>query len=209
MTKARNAKATVGVLSRGVVSRAVKDVLSSRAEHKRITATNAYADLSTAGAVSSPLQAIGQGDDINARTGDQILVERMKFRVTFQLNAANFSFYTARVIVVSDTLNNGSIPAVTDILATADVLSGYSQTAAQQHRFKVLIDQRVSLVGQTTTAVVNYDKDMKLNKRVYYNAASGATSHGRNAIFILFIADTASAGVNRFKWSHETTYTDI
>ena len=207
--RAKGSKSTAGAIPRGVVSRAVKDVLSSRAEHKQITAVNAYADLATAGAVSSLLQAIGQGDDINARSGDQILVEKMKLRIVFKNTAGAGSGNTARVLLVSDTLNQGSVPAVTDILASADVLSGFTQTAAQQHRYKVLLDHRVATVSNTNAQVVCVDRELRLNRKVFYTAASGATSHGRNAIFILFITDAASAGSIQVKWSHQTSYLDV
>ncbi len=196
-------------VSRSMVSRAVKDVLSTRIEHKQITASNAYTDFATAGVVTSPLQAIGQGDDINARTGDAIIVERMKLRFTLKASTTvSSASYSARIIVFSDTLNQGAIPAVTDVLASADVSSGFSQTAVQQKRFKIYVDQRFALVGGASNALVVYDRDLELQRRVFYTAASGATSHGKNAIFILFISDAAVLGTNQYKWGHATSYTD-
>lgn len=209
MVKGSSSRAEIqGRVTKGVVSRAVRDVLSSRVEHKRITATNAYADFATAGAVASPLQAIGQGDDINGRSGDTILVEQMMIRAVFKNNPGSYAGVVVRFMVVSDTLNQGTAPAVTDILASADVNSGYNQTARQQNRFKILHDFRTSLVGQTNTQVVTHDRFLSLNRKVFYSAASGASSHGRNAIFVLFISDSASANVVQYKWSHDTQYTD-
>ena len=193
------------------IHRAVKEALSARVEHKRLTNVGAYSNLATAGVVNSITQAIAQGDDIGNRSGDAILLESIRLRVVFaDLDpvSSSPSRYVGRVILFSDTQAINTAPAVTDVLASADVLSGIQVAFRQQHRFKVYLDELVGVNNISSRMYQIIDRTFKINKKVFYTAASGSSSNGRNSFYALFITDTAVATVHQYKWSYELQYTD-
>lgn len=204
-------KKMVSVRNNKLISRAVKDVLNSRVEHKRATTVVAAANWATAGAVIAVSQFIVQGDDIANRSGDTIYLENVKVRINsvytdsgtgFALNAV------VRVILFSDNMDTGTVPAVTDVLQSASQLSGFNQVSKQAGRFKIYFDESWVHNADTWVAKKCFERMVKVNRKVHFTAASGASSNGRNSVYALFISDSANAGFLQYTWSYDMQYTD-
>lgn len=194
---------------RGSVVKVVRSVLDSRIEHKRITAVGALADLATAGVVNTISMAVTQGDGIGNRSGNVIRPVSLKIRVQMGQLAGNYDSFVARFIIFQDTMCNGSTPAVTDLLSSADPLSGYEPETRQARRFKVLHDRTLTLTGQTKNNRRYLSVDLPMKGAIHYLASTGAaTDQGKNSIFALFITSAAAAGGNRYGWSYDFEFTD-
>jgi hypothetical protein len=193
-----------------VSRRMVKDIISARQEHKIGTVgPTAYADATTVGVVLPITQQITQGDDVNNRVGDVIRAE--KLRVLFGQHVAStaFVYFTTRIIVFADTMNLGTVPGVTEILNSADPLSGFAVTNLQKRRFKVYLDKFITSVAGASNQDVLRDYNLAINKQVMYNAGSSvAAANGRGALFMLIISDSSVAGNTRYSSTWELIYTD-
>lgn len=192
------------------LDRRVRQILDSRLEHKRSTSVGAFADLSTSGVVNPITSALAQGDDITGRTGDLIRMGKLKLRLELQSNSGTVGLaYAVRFIVFQDTLCNGAVPAVTDLLDSANVLSGYNVVNRQSGRFKVLHDSMLTSVSGTPSARVCREIDIRMKGVQHYIGSAGAAaSLGRNSPFVLIVSDAASAGVYRYSWSYDYDFTD-
>ncbi len=175
-------------------------------EHKRYSpTTNGGSNFTTAGFVGALTSPIAQGDAINNRSGDQITVKTLRIRFNaFSLVAATSSAY--RVIVFRDQMQQGALPAVTDVLQNADYLSPYNFANLQQKRFVVLFDEVKAVVGATNFQEVQTDKTYAQNVKVHYLDGTGNVSGGgKNQYFILVIASAANGS---FVYRPEVVYTD-
>ena len=197
------------MVTKANISKVVKDVLDSRVEHKRTTSTGVYAQITTTGVVNAITQSIVQGDDISNRSGDTILVESIRLRVVFndQDPVINDIAFVGRVILFADMQALGTAPAVTDVLASADVLSGYNTPYKQQSRFKIYLDELVGVYNNSVSRYQIVDRIFKVNRKVCYVAASGSSSNGKGSLYALFISDITNT-LSRYKWSYDIQYTD-
>jgi hypothetical protein len=100
---------------------------------------------------------------------------------------------SVRIIVFTDTQNNGGNPTVLDVLNTAEILSPFSVIQQLTRRFTIHADNiRNFTAGGVQQMVFNIQRN--INKRVFYNAAGDTPSaNGKNALFMLIITD---AGTN-------------
>lgn len=193
----------------GSIRKVVRSIVESRLEHKRITSAGALADVSASGVVNTISMNVAQGDDINSRSGDIIRPRNLRVKVEFVNSSSSYGSFLGRVIVFQDKLCAGSTPAVTDVLDTANPLSGWNLVNKQANRFKILLDRSSTVVGQTNKALVVYSVDIPLKGSIHYLGTTAAsTSQGRNNIFALFISSGASVGAWRYAWSYDLTYTD-
>jgi hypothetical protein len=191
------------------VRAAVRQMIESRLEHKRINAIGALADLPTAGVINTISMNVAQGDDIFNRAGDVIMPKEVRIRGHLRQAAASFGLLCARIIVFQDTLCNAATPTVLDVLATAHPLAAYSAVSKQTQRFRILHDQTHGLVGQTSSAETCFNFPLKLRGKIHFLGPTGvAGNQGRNSLFVLFISDVASAGNFQFAWSYDFEFTD-
>lgn len=190
------------------LSKAVKDVLNSRVEHKRAIGTSTYTDFSSSGTVVAITQAIGQGDDINARSGDTINLEKGVFRFVVKNDQGSLFNYVGRIIIFSDSMCNGALPSVTDVLASAVPHSGFATTTRQAGRFKIYYDKMVCCYSGTQSGLQAHVASLNINKRVHYLGSSGSSSNGKGSFFALFISDVAVTMTSVYKWSYDLQYTD-
>lgn len=189
------------------VARRVTQVLNSRLEHKRAVSTSAAIDWTTAGVVSLLSTDVAQGDNIGNRSGDMIRPLRLTFRLT---SAVTTGQVLGRIIVFQDSMCNGSTPAVTDVLETANVLAPLKAVAHQARRFKILNDFHVINILSTQLQVVEVTRTMAMKGAIHYVSSAGsAGSAGRNTIYVLFISDSAgTAGQKFYSWSYDLEYLD-
>lgn len=193
--------------SSGTVRKVVKSILDARVEHKQATFDFSAASLA-AGVINDLTEAIIQGDAVNQRSGNQIIVTSIDFTLT-SLAATN-AISTLRCILFIDRINLGSRPVVTDVLTAASPASSYQVQGRVQNRYKILSDFHLltaqSLDNNATPLVVinshsngtpaNAVKHVKLRlkDKVFYNAATAiAGANGKGAIHILFVDIANSA----------------
>jgi hypothetical protein len=197
--------------SKSVVRKMVKDIVSSRIEHKVADSTAAFAAVATAGTITPLTSILVQGSEIFNRDGDMVIINELDlvYAVKCQLTSTtNDAPQVVRMIVFADNLNVGAAPAVTDILASASVYAGYQNPNRQKQRFKIYHDVTFDIIGATAAACHSIDKRFKINRKCYFSAASGSTSNGKGALFVLTIVDSAASGNTQFALGWELVYTD-
>lgn len=141
---------------------------------------------STAGTVNL-INQIAQGDDVNQRDGNSVLCAYVKHRMVAKINtvATSTSF---RLMIVIDTANQGSTPAVADILQTVSTTSNINVDNSK--RFWILYDKLTSLD-------INGDRSwtcdvvLPVHKHLRYSA-SGQTAVLQNAIYHVMVSDEAT-----------------
>lgn len=185
---------------------AVKQILQSRQETKQftssLTSSNAF---STAGTVFQ-LDTIGQGDDINQRSGDVIRIQHLNMNFGAYEPTAGVST-VIRLILFSDSMAYAAVPAVTDVLDSANWTAPYKATNLQRHRFKVYYDKAHVLCNNTNTQEVPLFLNIPLKLTRYYNDTTNGTSGiGKNALFALVIASGQATNVYARQWA--VRYTD-
>lgn len=198
----RSANMRKGSVARAA-KRAVLRVMKSQMEEKVILAVITAAATPTAGTVLPLTVGVIQGDAINMRSGDTIAPISLHFRTNSQ---AITNPQTTRFIVLRDNMNNGSTPAVTDVLDNNDYLSMYnSRTVYQQKRFTILHDHfdDVQITGRS---IVTRQQALPKVGKIFYNGATAvATANGKGALFVLIIASNSSG---TYDWSFEMKYHD-
>jgi len=174
------------------VRQMIRDTIASQVELKRYVVAFTSIATTTAGSVTPITQGIVQGDSILTRDGDQVIIKRLtvRYQLTMNTGLANCN----RVIIFWDNQNNGSTPAVTDVLNSASWITGYNPVVQQQKRFHILRDTFVVASNQGSNTTTDRVWNFKLNHRVtYLDTTNVATANGRGAMFILFISDGTNA----------------
>lgn len=157
-----------------------------------INSEKKYTDVSLGGAVSSTgsiqlINNIAQGDDVANRDGNSILHKYIKAEFsTGQNSAATDTFI--RIVVFVDTANQGSTPAITDVLtaATPDSLKNVDN----QKRFVILRDKRYALSINGTRATMS-KMYIPTNFHCRYSSTTG-TSVLQNSLYYLSISSEAT-----------------
>lgn len=183
-----------------------KGVLASNLETKVVSFDLGNVASATTGAVLPITQFIEQGDGLNQRSGNTVKVEKVRMYVSFANTLAS-AVLLQRIIVFSDSMANGAAPAVVDVLEAATVQSGYDQINSQRNRFKIYADKMFDQVAATQTGQRVWEHRIRLNKTVYFNAASGATSDGKGSLFYLIISSQANALITH-RFGCEIRFTD-
>jgi len=173
-------------------------------ENKRYTAVNT-GTTSASGALVGITVNIAQGDNISNRNGDQIRVDGVTYRFGCTLNASA-TVERVRFIFFTDHYNLGSTPAVTDVLNTADVFSGFNPINMQAKRFKILHDQTLTLctsgnAGRTATC----DLSFKKSKVVQFTGTTGAQGAGHFYFIVLSDIGATNGG---YEVSWDLVYQD-
>jgi hypothetical protein len=189
-----------------VMRQVAKGVFNSNVETKIVSFDLGNVASATAGAVLPISQFIEQGDNINQRSGDNVKVTKLRLYVSFA-DALATSVLIQRIIVFSDSMANGALPAVTDVLEAATVQSGYDQINSQRNRFKIYADKMFDQVAGTHTGQRVWEHTVRCNKLVYFNAASGAASDGKGALAYLIITSQANALITH-RFGCEIRFTD-
>jgi hypothetical protein len=192
---------------RGPTSAEVLRVVRSIAE-KKVYVGGASGQTSAAtGTVWALSQGIIQGDAVNGRDGTQITLQNINVRVDAFMPTATIAA-GLRVIVFSDTQNNGSLPAVVDVLDSASLISPYSIIQQITNRFRIHADVIRNLTAGGIQQVV-YDIKRSITQKISYNGTTDvAASNGKNALFMLIITDVG-AGFPTYDFTHNIRYLDM
>jgi hypothetical protein len=184
---------------RVVTSMQVKQMISSRLEHKIYTDSE-IGTFATTGLVV-PVFIPADADTYADRTGLVVRPSALTVRLNF-INASSSTFNTGRLIVFQDRHARGAAPSVADVLFTAAYNSCYNAVNILNGRFKILKDRTIDFgVGASPnwggTPSGSYDVVIPMKGTVSFiteNANVGSV--GENAIFALFIANNTGATYN-------------
>jgi hypothetical protein len=192
---------------RGPTSAEVLRVVRSIAEKKVYVGGATGQATAATGTVWALSQGIIQGDAVNSRDGTQVTIQSINIRVDVFMPTATIAA-GVRVIIFSDTQNNGSLPAVVDVLDNASYISPYSIIQQVTRRFRVHADSMRNLTAGGTQQVV-FNVNRSFTQKVSYNGSTDvAASNGKNALFMLIITDVGS-GFPTYDFSHNIRYLDM
>lgn len=191
---------------RAVTTKEVRDMLMATREKKQYTIANGYVN-NVAGTITTLTQGILESDTVNGRTGTTIRPFEWQINMTL-ISGVGSTNSAHRLIIFKDTMNNGTIPAITDVLDAGLFNSTYAILAAQQGRYKILWDETVGVVGGSNSAVTHRHLRRKLKGDIFYNSTGNvAASNGKNAMFMITLTDSvtvSTAGINYFFSLHYT-----
>lgn len=154
-------------------------------------------DFNTTGTITL-LNTIAQGVTINQRVGKKVILKHLQCRGIIGAQTTATSNRTA-LLVVYDKRPNGSLPAITDILETANSLSLNNTT--NEGRFSILMrDDRV-LMGATALGEIQSNTSevsdffLRLNKPTTFKAlATGAIADQEEGALYLVSVGNQNSG---------------
>lgn len=165
----------------------IKGIINSELKH--FDYLNNFTPNSTGQVIALGLMA--QGDTNVTRSGLSVLAKSLEVLYTVTGNASAFST-NLRVIIVSDSMNTGTIPTVTDILQSVNVRSPYERSV-NLNRFGKLYDKlEVFDLGGRNSAAHSFTIPLG-NKHIKFNG-SGATQadQGKGSMYCLLLSDQAT-----------------
>lgn len=154
-------------------------------ERKFFDVTNTGLSPSTVGSVY-PLSQIGVGDTFNTREGNSIKALNEYIQLSAQLNTAAEATFL-RCILFMDNENNGSTPAVADVLESVGYLSPINHVNGT--RFTILRDCRIILTK--TGNAKEYKIYKKLGSHIKWSGSNG-TDTKEGHLYLLLLSDQAT-----------------
>lgn len=154
--------------------------------------------MNTTGSIAL-LTTIAQGVAQNQRVGRKIQVRSIQVRGNIKADSATTTTRGTWMIVY-DKRPTGSLPAITDILESANSVAFTNSTNVG--RFQIVCRKDYSIIGNDTTAGQQTDKThyavdkfIKLNKPVVYKAAAtGAIADIEQGAFYIVTVGSSAAG---------------
>jgi hypothetical protein len=182
----------------------VSRILERNAEQKVTIAASVGATIASTGTMIGLSVNVAQGDNFDNRTGDKITYTHTLVKTRF---TAVTTSQSARFILFSDRFNQGTTPAITDLLQTNNFIAGYNQlTVVQQKRMVIHRDWTVdcNIAGETIKSTTF---TLGRTGSIYYNGTTAvAASNGRGALFLLVIG---SASTGLYDLMVESKYVDM
>lgn len=152
--------------------------------------SNAGNNIVNTGTINN-LTNIASGDDMTDREGRSILLKSWQVRGQLRINVSAVAS-TARLILFLDRDYLGALPAVTDVLASADINSPLNILTQAGTRYKILMDKQYSVSNQGHQ-IINIKKYMRLHTHTRYKALTAADASGlRGQLLWLFIGNEAT-----------------
>lgn len=141
---------------------------------------------SSTGSVFSLVRGMAQGDTNNTFTGNSILLKKINLKGTVTINA---SATTSRVrfMVLVDKRPQSAVPAVTDILSSANVTS-FMNIDDQLLRFKVL-KSRTFAIDANTLREIPFAYNFDMNRHIKFDDTQTPVS---GDLVVLLLSDEAT-----------------
>lgn len=170
--------------------------------------TNTNYDLDTTGDVAL-IATIPQGASVNQRVGKKVLLKGLRIRGLASAGTAN---QLVSILIVYDKRPTGSVPAVTDILATASSYSNMND--ANSGRFEVLRRMDFRISGGTldsSTRVIQEYVSLRNRPAVFKAAGTGAIGDiEQGAMYVVTIGQvTAGAAAGTVNLGFRTRFLDV
>lgn len=167
----------------------INHYLAKHRGDEKLSAITVTQTPATAGVVTY-LSQIAQGDDGSDRSGYRI----NSHYIDFSLSALATLTCNVRVIVFRDKMNQGVLPAVTDVLAAAGVYAPFAYfNRIAQRRFIPLYDKTFN---NSAAGDLSHHDSVRIVDEVtthFTNTTSTVGSAAANVYFMLVITDVAAA----------------
>jgi len=174
-----------------IAAKVANAVILNRAEHKIFTFNQAFTTWGAAGTVIPITQGLTQGDNIDNRSGDKITLTHCSISLIAAVNPLAVSS-TVRLLYFLDTMANGSVPTVADVLQSVSTVGRYQSINLLKHRFRMLWDVTIPLVATASNHVVHKERDFRIKSPVYYqDGANIAGANSKNGMFCIALSDAA------------------
>lgn len=183
------------------VAKGVKGLMN--VEYKVIEAGATDSVLST-GAVTL-LTPIAEGDDYSQRNGRSVKAKRINFRGMLKHDSGGDACQFVRIMIVNDLHQDGTIPAVTDILNSADYNS--FREISDADRFRVLFDKTVTVTANNEGKVIRFNKDLN-HKVEFINTTAAQASMGGGTLYLLLIGSQITSNYPTLDWITRFRYID-
>lgn len=191
------------------VPRPMTAVLAAEVKYQDTQVSNASV---TTTAQIVTLSNIAQGDQYNNRNGNQILAKYVQYNAAFLAITGTPSIGV--LYVVLDRQANGGQANYASIFDTGTIGAPYSMKNIFSYgeRFKILAHHQVSIAaGTDSNSIIGYI-DMtkqKLADRVVKYPGSTATDSSTNNMLIVYMSNTASAGVVGFQAGFRYAFNEV
>jgi len=152
-------------------------------------------NFNTSGGGPTLIATIAQGASVNQRVGKKIMLKSIQIRGS-AVAAATATTNDCALLIVYDRRPTGALPAITDILVSANSIAFNND--ANSGRFKILRRMDFTLAGNPTTMTEGFTKNLddyiKVNLPVEYAAAgTGAIADvSLGALYIVTVGNQAA-----------------
>lgn len=161
------------------------------------------ANLTSSGQVSL-MCGIAQGDSEYTRTGNSIFVRSFNLDGDIKFNSAGNPQQVVKIALIMDKQQVGdTAPAIGDI---------YQQVTPHGHlnastvgRFSVLFSRIYKVDASNPTAIVKINKAMR--QHIRFNGSAAADVQ-KNALYLIWISDQASANYPTIRYTSRLSYHD-
>lgn len=150
----------------------------------KILDTSNGANISNSGTVSA-ISTIVQGTDYNQRIGDSIKMQHIYMGYRWQIGASATKTFV-RTILVRDLDGYGTLPTVTSILESADVLA--PKKYLNTDRYSVLYDEVETLSSVSETLTVSRYFTPHEGHIKYLGTTAADASNGKGSMYIVFLS---------------------
>lgn len=182
------------------LARAVSEMVD--VEYKNLDTRTTLTAVTTAGGVVL-LNDIDQGNDSNNREGRQVKAKQVYIK-GYCVGSTNTNDNMMRVMLVLDCDNQGSNPAVSDILTVPGTYHVYShKNTVNRKRFVILWDRTYELENGRSEQWEIYKK---VSYKLDYSSATG-TDTTNNALFLVYISND-STNTPEIAYNSRLTYID-
>lgn len=158
--------------------------------------------VSSAGTVI-PLSNIAQGDDDGERDGRSIKGVNLSLKAYLTHNSSGLAEQIVRVMIVTDRAPQGTAPAVTDVLASANVIAHRNLAYAKQ--IHVLHDSLLTVNESDDYKMFN--RFIKRNMKIDYTGTAAA-HYGDGNLFLVLVSNEASVNYPDFIYNFRLRYVD-
>jgi len=152
-----------------------------------------------------PLTQVAQGVDYINRLGDSIKLQRIDVRYRISQSSVATRTFT-RVIIFRDLDGYGTLPTVSDVLESVDVLS--MPKYLNKDRFSILHDEFSCLSNNGGSAEVADFSIPHEGHVKYLGTTAAAASNGKGSVYMLIISNEAGANVPTFAHNDRVLFTD-
>jgi len=118
------------------------------------------------------LNGIARGDDINERTGRQVILKSVELKCDNYITATTGVRQTQRVLVVYDSQTNATALTILQVLNAVTVIS--MKNLENRKRFQILLDKTLDLMPSGDERQ-HWKWYKKLNHQVQFNNGDAAT----------------------------------
>jgi len=181
----------------------VRAVMEAEAETKVNSLIQVSNTVSNAGFVYPLSNNIVEGSDVFQRDGTKITLREI--RIYYRCFAVATS-QTFRFILFYDQFNQGTTPAVVDVIPAASYISQYSDVRILQQKRFVIVDDWHADSNLSSDLIISHIRSIKTHKSIFYNGATAVPgSNGSGSLFLLVIG---SSSTGAFDYRVQMLYND-